>query len=178
MISKTYSATFIILALAVVTLLGFHSTTLSRAGSPSPSASPEEFASQTPAPLQPTACPTIEYGVVASIEASRVKVGDTFVVHSTSTGFAGLAQTRLYVTYRVAAVPELEVNEPPLVEALPTSTGSSLGSAEFVLRALNPGTVSLHTEVYGDAFFYDTLCTPGTTFKLVISEPVRVAIAP
>jgi hypothetical protein len=130
------------------------------------------------ATVTPTACPPIEYDVVASV-ASEVKVGETFVLRSTSSGFAGLAQTRLYVEYRAASVPELEViDPPPLIEVLPDSTGSSLGTAEFVLRALAPGTVKLSTEVYGDAYFYSVGCNRGTEFKLVRSEPVTVSIAP
>ena len=111
--------------------------------------------------------------------APKVKVGDTFVLHSSSSGFAGLAQTRLYVEYRLASVPELEVMDtPPMIEVLPDSTGSSLGSGEFVLRALKPGTIRLYTEVYGDAYFYSVGCNRGTEFKLLRSEPVTVSIEP
>jgi hypothetical protein len=125
----------------------------------------------------PTPCPPIEYEVVANVAASKVKVGDTFVLHSSSSGFAGLAQTRLYIAYRAALVPELEVVDPvPMIEVLPDSTGSDLGTAEFVLRAITPGTVRLSTEVYGDAYFYSVGCHRGTEFKLVQSEPVTVSI--
>ena len=128
--------------------------------------------------VTPTACPPIEYEVLASVP-SEVKVDETFVLRSTSSGFAGLAQTRLYVAYRAALVPDLEVIDPvPMIEVLPDSTGSSLGTAEFVLRALAPGTVRLSTEVYGDAYFYSVGCHRGTEFKLVRSEPVTVSIAP
>lgn len=134
--------------------------------------------SSSPGTTTPTPCPAIEYEVIADV-ASRVKVGDTFVLHSSSSGFAGLAQTRLYVEYRLASVPELEVvDPPPMIEVLPDSTGSSLGTAEFVLRALTPGTIRLYTEIYGDAYFYSIGCTPGTTFKLVRSESVYVSIEP
>jgi hypothetical protein len=130
------------------------------------------------ATVTPTLCPPIEYEVVASVP-SEVTVGETFVLRSTSSGFAGLAQTRLYVEYRAASVPDLEVIDPvPLIEVLPDSTGSSLGTAEFVLRALKPGMVRLSTEVYGDAYFYSVGCHRGTEFKLVRSEPVTVSIEP
>ncbi len=179
MISKSCFFMVTVVALILAATLWFHAATLGGDVPPSSSGSSREPASQTPVPLHPTACPTIRYEVVTNVDASRVNVGDTFVLHSSASGFAGLAQTRLYVTYRVAVVPELEVIDPlPMIEVLPNSTGSSLGSAEFTLRALRPGTITLHTEVYGDALFYDTLCTPGTTFKLVHSEPVRVSIAP
>jgi hypothetical protein len=128
--------------------------------------------------VTPTPCPPIEYDVAASVP-SKVKVGDTFVLHSSSSGYAGLAQTRLYVEYRLASVPDLEVVDPlPLVEVLPGSTGSDLGTGEFVLRALKPGSVRLITEVYGDAYFYSVGCHRGTEFKLMRSEPVRVSIEP
>jgi hypothetical protein len=126
--------------------------------------------------VTPTPCPPIEYGVVASV-ASRVKVGDTFVLRSSSSGYAGLAQTRLYVEYRLASVPDLEVVDPlPMIEVLPESTGSDLGTADFMLRALKPGRVRLITEVYGDAYFYSVGCHLGTEFKLMRSEPVWVSI--
>ncbi len=132
----------------------------------------------SPEGTTPTPCPAIEYEVVADV-APRVKVGDTFVLYSSSSGFAGLAQTRLYVEYRLASVPELEVIDPqPMIEVLPASTGSSLGSGEFVLRALKPGAVRLYTEVYGDAYFYSVGCHSGTEFKLLRSEPVSVSIEP
>ena len=116
------------------------------------------------------------FGQVAS---SEVQVGETFVLHSTSSGFAGLAQTRLYVEYRAASVPELEVIDPvPMVEVLLDSTGSDLGTADFVLRAIAPGTVRLSTEIYGDAYFYSVGCHMGTEFKLVRSEPVTLSIEP
>jgi hypothetical protein len=128
--------------------------------------------------VTPTPCPPIEYEVVASA-ASEVKVGDTFVLHSSSSGYAGLAQTRLYVEYRLASVPDLEVADPlPMVEVLPGSTGSDLGTAEFVLRALKPGNVRLITEVYGDAYFYSVGCHLGTEFRLMRSKPVSVSIEP
>jgi hypothetical protein len=131
------------------------------------------------ATVMPTPCPPIEYEVVASVAASRVKVGDTFVLHSKSSGFAGLAQTRLNIEYRLASVPELVVVDPvPMIEVLPDSTGSDLGTADFVLRALAPGTVRLSTEIYGDAYFYSVGCHLGTEFKLVRSEPVTVSIDP
>jgi hypothetical protein len=131
------------------------------------------------ATVTPTPCPPIEVDVVVSVAASEVKVGETFVLHSTSSGFAGLAQTRLYVEYRAASVPELAVVDPvPMIEVLPDSTGSDLGTADFVLRALAPGTVWLSTEIYGDAFFYSVGCNRGTEFKLVRSEPVTVSIKP
>jgi hypothetical protein len=131
------------------------------------------------ATVTPTPCPPIEYEVVVSVPASEVKVGETFVLHSSSSGFAGLAQTRLYIEYRAASVPELAVVDPvPMIEVLPDSTGSDLGTADFVLRALKPGTVRLSTEIYGDAYFYSVGCHRGTEFKLVRSEPVTVSIEP
>ena len=51
------------------------------------------------------------YEVVASLEESPVTVGDTFVLRSTSRGYAGLAETRLYMETRLAAVPDLDVFE-------------------------------------------------------------------
>jgi hypothetical protein len=130
------------------------------------------------ATVTPTPCPPIEYEVVASV-ASEVKVGETFVLHSTSSGFAGLAQTRLNIEYRLALVPDLEVVDPvPMIEVLPDSTGSDLGTADFVLRAITPGTVRLSTEIYGDAYFYSVGCNRGTEFKLVRSDPVTVSIEP
>ena len=137
------------------------------------SSSSPGFAEVTPSP---TPCPPIEYEVVASV-ASKVKVGDTFVLHSTSSGFAGLAQTRLNIEYRLASVPDLEVIDPlPMIEVLPESTGSDLGTADLMLRALKPGRVGLITEVYGDAYFYSVGCHLGTEFKLMRSEPVWVSI--
>ena len=178
MLPKSCFSMFTVLTLGVVTTLGFFLTTLNSDASPSSLVFSEETTPKTSTPLQPTACPPIEYKVVASV-ASRVKVGDTFVLSSSSSGFAGLAQTRLYIEYRLASVPELEVTDPlPMIEVLPGSTGSSLGSGEFVLRALKPGRISLYTEVYGDAYFYSVGCTPGTTFKLIRSEPVSVSIEP
>ncbi len=180
MVSKSCLSMFAVLTLMAVLPLGFFLTTVSSDASPSSLVFSEETTSQTPTPVQPTACPPIEYKVVASV-APVVNVGDTFVLRSSSSGFAGLAQTRLFIEYRLASVPELEVIDPlPMIEVLPSSTGSSLGSGEFVLRALAPGTISLHTEVYGDAYFYGGGfgCTPGTEFKLVRSEPVRVSIEP
>jgi len=177
MISKWYFSMFTIPALIIAMTMLFFLTVLSSDASPSSLVSFEDTASKTPTPLQPTACPAIEYEVVAHVDTPRVNVGDTFVLHSSSSGFAGLAQTRLYITYRLALVPDLEIIDPlPMIEVLPSSTGSGLGSGEFVLRALRSGTVSLHTEVYGDAYFYSIGCTPGTTFKLVRSEPVNVWI--
>jgi hypothetical protein len=178
MVPKSCSSTFTVLTLSMAMALGFFLTTLNGDASPSSLVFSEETPSITSTPLQPTACPTIEYEVVASV-SPRVKVGDTFVLHSGSSGFAGLAQTRLYIEYRLASVPDLEVTDPlPMIEVLPGSTGSSVGTGEFVLRALRPGSIRLYTEVYGDAYFYSIGCTPGTTFKLVRSEPVSVSIEP
>jgi hypothetical protein len=178
MVSKSCFSMFGVLTLIIGMTLWFFLTTLGSDASPSSLVFSEETPSETPTPLQPTACPTIEYEVVASV-APRVKVGDTFVLRSSSSGFAGLAQTRLYIEYRLASVPDLQVIDPlPMIEVLPGSTGSSLGSGEFVLRALKPGTISLHTEVYGDAYFYSVGCNRGTEFKLLRSEPVSVSIEP
>ena len=175
MVSKPRFSVFAVLALTIAMSLWFFLAALNSDASSSPLVFSEE---KTPTPLQPTACPPIEYEVVASV-GPKVKVGDTFVLTSSSSGFAGLAQTRLYIEYRLASVPDLEVIDPlPMIEVLPGSTGSTLGSAEFVLRALKPGTIKLRTEIYGDAFFYSMGCHPGTTFKLVSSEPVTVSIEP
>lgn len=174
--TKSCSAIVSMLALTLTMMLWLEMTTAKTAAS---NAARLETPTTTPTPSQPTACPAIEVEVVASVNASTVQVGDTFTVHSTSTGFAGLAQTRLFVSYRLASVPELEVIDPlPMIEVLPASGGSSLGSGEFVVRALSPGSIYLHTEVYGDAFFYSVGCNRGTTFKLVQSEPVHVTIEP
>ncbi len=174
--SRSCSAACTMLALVCAVIFGFLLASMFNTPPSTAALSPEETASVPP----PTVCPEIVYEVNASADMDTVTVGDTFTVHSRASGFAGLAETRLYVEYRIATVPDFEVRAVvPLVEVLPESTGSSLGIGDFVLRALAPGTVRLHTEVYGDAYFYSgTTCTPGTTFKLVRSAPVSVTIVP
>jgi hypothetical protein len=176
--SKSCFSMFTVVTLGVAVLLGFVFSTLSGAPSPLSLAFSDQTTTDTPTPPEPAACLPIEYTARVGVP-SRVKVGDVFNLHSSSTGYAGLVETRLHIDYRLAIVPDLEVIDPqPMIEVLPESTGSSLGSADFVLRALQPGAVNLYTEVYGDAFFYSVGCNRGTTFKLVYSEPVRVVIEP
>jgi hypothetical protein len=169
--------TITVLTLLPIMAIWLMLTTLNDEGTPGAGAAPMAVT-----PTVTATCPPIEHEVVASIDPLRVHVGDTFTLTSESTGYAGLAEVRLYVEYPLAAVPDLEIHDQPslpLVEVLPTSHGSSLGSGEFVLRALREGTLQLHTEVYGDAFFTSPeQCYTATHFLLVRSNPVSVRIWP
>ena len=127
----------------------------------------------------PTVCSPLEHTVSAQADVRNVQVGDTFTVTVNSTDFAGLTTEHLFVSYRLASVPELEINAvpAPLVEVLPTSQGSTIGSATFDLRAIQPGSLYLYAEIYGDAYFYSPgSCIPGTTFMAVRSVPIHVTI--
>jgi hypothetical protein len=148
----------------------------------SSSGSSSLFAAESaPATATPTSCPPIVYNVVAHVDVRSVSVGDTFTVTVESSGFAGLAQVRLFTSYPLAAVPDLEVYDPPgpLVEVLPTSRGSSLGSGNFDLKAIAAGRLILYAEIYGDAYFYGgASCIGSTQFMIVDSDPIFLTISP
>lgn len=128
----------------------------------------------------PTAiCPPIKHEVTLTVSDDSIAVDDTFTVKVESSGFAGMTEVRLFNSYELASVPELEIAGGPLVQVLPTSQGSDIGYGSFDLKALRPGTLILSAEIYGDAFFYDgNQCFAVTHLLTLQSEPRHLYIAP